>query len=125
MSSEVPLALVFAQLDTPSLLVDATGRIVHVNVAAEQIFARPRDDLLGLPLATLWRSEDQGRVIHAVEEARHSTVDRRIVDAVQLIRGDHDALLVTVALTPLHGLDDPRTLCEVLPILQPPQLLQR
>lgn len=51
LETELQFAAVLDAMSDALLITDPTGRLVRVNVAAEQLLGLPRDDLLGRPVA--------------------------------------------------------------------------
>jgi PAS domain S-box-containing protein len=109
--------LVFDELSTASVVVDAACVVVAANRSAAETFGVCRDDMLGVALSELWVTRDYGRVYNAASSLFEARGQRVVVEHVRLTPPDGASILMTVVATAMQGAPVPLVMCEFTPEL--------
>ena len=105
----VDRALLNSALDC-IISMDAAGRVIEFNPAAERVFGHTRDQALGQELASLIIPPDQRErhrkgLQHYLETGEGPVLGKRF--EVKALRADGSEILVELAITALHGESEP------------------
>lgn len=107
--------LVFNELSTASVVVNAACAVVAANRSAADTFGVAQDAMLGAPFSELWGAHDYNRVHHAVSSLFRAGGQRVVAEHVRLTRGDEVSILMTVMVTSIEGAPVPLLMCEFVP----------
>lgn len=107
--------LVFDELSTASVVVDAACVVVAANRSAARTFGVPSDAMVGVPLSDLWITRDYSRVHHAASSLFSAGGQRVVIEHARLTPLDGASVLMTVMVTLIEGAAVPLAMCELTP----------